>query len=178
MCVFVAYAMLQLLRTAVMAVLQVRRNGTNPNIPHIAQRLVNPKIGGIAFRRTGNVCHRLRQGNPPLRHPDKIDRLHGRNRHLQSVRICIAHILRCTDDNSPRNKFRVFPCINHFRQIIQSRIGVRAAHALDERGNRIIMVVPILIIIQRALLDALLRLLQGDVNRFVRLWLRCQHCQF
>lgn len=56
---------------------------------HRSGRLVNPKIGGIAFRRTGNVCHRLRQGNPPLRHPDKIDRLHGRNRHLQSVRICV-----------------------------------------------------------------------------------------
>ena len=178
MCVFVAYAMLQLLRTAVMAVLQMRWNGTNPNIAYITQRLVNPKIGGITFRRTGNVCHRLRQGNPPLRHPDKIDRLHGRNRYLQRMRVCIAHILRCTDDNPPRNKFRVFPCINHLRQIIQSRIGVRAAHALDERGNRIIMVVPILIIIQRALLDALLCLLQGDVNRFVRLWLRCQHCQF
>ena len=77
MCVFVAYAMLQFLRASVMAVLQVRRHRPNPNIAYIAQCLVNPQISRIAFRRTGNVCHRLRQRNPSLRHPDKIYRLHG-----------------------------------------------------------------------------------------------------
>ena len=178
MCVFVAYAMLQLLRTAVMAVLQMRWNGTNPNIPHIAQRLVNPKIGGIAFRRTGNVCHRLRQGHPPLRHPDKIDRLHGRNRHLQRVRICIAHILWCTDHNSSRYKLHIFSCIQHLCKIKDRCIRVWAAHALNKCRDNIVMVISFFVIIHHSFLDTFWRNIQSNMNLSIFASVRCQYTQF
>ena len=58
--------------------------------------------------------------------------------------------------DAPRDKARVFAGVDHFRQPVERRIGIAAAHGFDERGNGVVVRVAVAVIHDGFLLDALL----------------------
>ena len=59
--------------------------------------------------------------------------------YLNRLGICISNILRSQDHNPSCNKFHIFTCIQHLRQIINCSIRIGAAHTLDKCGNHVVI---------------------------------------
>ena len=154
--IFVSCPVPQLLSSLIMPVLQVYRNRHGPLVPDCVHGLKHSHAGRIALWRGCHIGHCLGQDDLGFR---KSDPLHGLGRihsHRQCLGICVSHILRCAYHNPSGNEFDILTRIEHPGQIIDSRIRVRAAHALDKCRNRIIMVIPVLIVPHHPFLDAFL----------------------
>ena len=167
----------QLLGTLVMAVLQMGRHRLRPPGAH---RLISGKdrlAGRIALRRCGHIGGGLGEDDLGLRHPDPLHRLGSGHRHADRLGIRVPHILGSTDHDPPGNELHILPGVEHPGQVIDRRVRIGAPHALDERGDRVIVVIAVLIIADRPLLDALLGHLQIDVDLPVSGTLRGQKAQ-
>ncbi len=100
--------------------------------------------------------------------PDPLKRLRRRRHDDQRLRIGQPDVLTGENEHPPQDKTRIFPGVQHFRHPIQRRVGIGAAHALDKRADRVVVLVAALVVAHRALLDALLGHGQIDQDRAVR----------
>ena len=74
---------------------------------------------------------------------------------MKRIRVRQPHIFNRHAHQPPRQEQRVLARRQHPRQIIQRRIGIRAAHRLVQGGNQIVMPVRRLVIKRHALLNRL-----------------------
>ncbi len=154
--IFITHPPSQLLCPFIMGVLQMHRNRKIPCFFHYFCSLSDRFHSRVAFRRASHICGRLGQNDLCLRHSYPF-RCQGRaDRHLQSCRIRISHILRCTDHNPPCNKSNAFTRIQHTGQIVNSRIRIRSPHAFYKCRYGIIMVITRFIIAHHPFLNTFL----------------------
>ena len=80
-----------------------------------------------------------------------LDGLRGGHRHEQRARIRVADVLGREHDHAPRDEARVLAALEHCGEVIDARVGIRAAHRLDERGDEVVVRVGGLVVEQRPL---------------------------
>ena len=148
----------------------MRRHRQRHPLLHVGQGRVHRHVGPVALRGRGHVNRRVRQRNARLGHPDKLHRLLRRHRHHQRLRIGHPHVLARADHDPPRDEPDILPGVKHLRQPVNRRVGVAPAHALDERADRVVMLVAVPVVYHRLALDALLghRHVQVNAPRLVR----------
>ena len=151
-----------------MGILQVRGHRQIPCFLDTTHGRVNGAHRCVAFRRAGYISHRIRQNDLGLRHAYPLHRQRCAHSHLKRLGIRISHILRGANHDTARNEGDTFTGIKHFCQIIDRSVRIRPPHAFDKGRNRIIMVVPGLIVFHHTLLDAFARHLQRYVDFSVR----------
>ena len=113
---------------------------------HLDQGIFQRHIGSIALGGGGQINGGFRQGNATFRHADLGHHLEAGIGQQEGVGIGEAHILRRTQAKAPGNEQRILSAINHAGKVIDGRIRVRPADALDKGGNDVIMHLPILVI--------------------------------
>src|ERR671919_1213868 len=84
----------------------------------------------------------------------------GRNGHLKSSRICIAHVLGREYDHSPGDEPRILARVEHSSQPVDGRVRIGTAHRLDERRDHVVMPVATFVVWEGAPLQGLLRSIQ------------------
>ena len=136
---------------------------------HVFERGVNGLVGAVALVRRGDVNGRLRDGNTRLRPADELrDLMRGLREH-ERHRVREAHVLGGADEDAARDEARVFAGVNHLRQPVERRVGVAAAHGLNERADGVVVRVAVAVIDDGLLLDALLRHFHRDADGAVGL---------
>ena len=122
--IFVALLTLEA-RAVGMDVLQLTRDGPRLPCPNVGDRGVDGHDNGVGLRRRGQQQHCLRQAELERAvHAGFHD--HGR------LRIGKADILTCRAQDAPARTDQVAG-LEQARQIMQRRVGIRAAQRLHER---------------------------------------------
>ena len=141
-------------------------------VAHFRQGGIDARFARVAFRRKGYIGGRLRQVDTAFGIPDDLRRFERGRRHQQCLRIGIAHVLRRVDEHSARDVFGVLSPIDHAGKPIQRRVGIRAAHGLDERGYDVVMHILVLVVRQCAMRRSAFHLrLRDDGRVLARAWL-------
>ena len=66
--------------------------------------------------------------------------------YYQGLRISVAYIFSRTDNDPARNKPYVLSTFQHTGQIVQSSVGITAAHTFNKSRNDIVMIITFFII--------------------------------
>ena len=164
--------------SAVMGILQIRRNRQAACLPYQFLCGKNRVDRGVALGCTGHIGGRLRQDDLCLREAYPLTGQRTGDRDRDRLRIRISHILRCADHDPARNKLGVLSCFQHARQIVDGRVGIRSPHTLDKGGDRVVVIVTALVIAGRPPLDAFLGDFQSDPHLPVRRGLCRQNAEF
>ena len=164
MCIFIAESMSQLLRAFVVLILKMCRNRHRPHIRYSLHRILDPHIGRIALRSRRDIGGRLGEDDLALRHSDPLHRLRRAHRDHKRIRIRISDILGSADHDPAGNKLHILTCIQHSGQVIDRRIRVRSTHALDECRDRIVVVIPVMIVANHPFLDTFRRDIDRDMD--------------
>ena len=162
--IFISDASSKLPSTFVMGITEIRWNRCGSRLSDNGKCFVHCQVGRIALWCARHISDGLCQHDPRLRHSKTLHCLGCADCHGQGVRICISHIFRCTDHNSPGNKCHIFPGVQHFCQIVDRCVRIRPPHTFDKCGNVIIMAVAIFIILDHALLDTFGSHIQRDMD--------------
>ncbi len=152
--IFIALSSAEPCRAPVMGVPEMAGHGKEPACFNVLHCRADGNVAGIALRSRGNVGRCLGKGDPPLRHADALNGLVCGNSSGEGPRVRIAHVLARRDHDPPGDKERVLSRSDHFCQPVYRCIGIASTHALDERGDRVIMLV--LVIDKGLFLDRLL----------------------
>ena len=143
---------------------QMIRHGQSLALAHVSQGFIDSHVCGVALRRRRHVDRRVSQRDPRLGHAHHLRGARGIHRHAEGIRIRQAHILAGADDDAPGDEADILSGIQHEGQPIERRIGVAAAHRLDEGRNRIVVPVARAIVANGLFLDALLGHRQRHVH--------------
>src|SRR5690349_15409863 len=149
--VLVADAAAQLLGAAVARVAQARRRPLGAAGAHLGHGGVDADVGGVRLGRAGQVDGRLGEVDAALGQADELPRPGGGNGHLQGLRVGVADVLGGEHDHAPGDELGVLAGRDHRRHVIEGRVGVGAAHALDEGGGRVVVAVAALVVQQLTL---------------------------
>ncbi len=108
----------------------------------------------------GGLC----QGVLGFGQPDPVERLGRRDGHRERPRIGVPDVLGRRDDQAPGDELGVLAGRDHRRQPVQRGVGVVAAQALDERGDRVVVTVAGAVVAEDPLLCGRLHVLEprGD----------------
>ena len=161
--ILVADSMSQLLMPSIMGILKMGRN-SRPGTLHTVHCCKNSIHRCITLRCTCHICSSLGKNDLGFRHSYPLNCLGCCCCHYQGLGICISNIFRSKDHHTSCNKFHIFTCIQHLRQIINCSIRIGAAHTLDKCRNNVIMVISILIIAHHTLLDTLRSHIQSNMD--------------
>ena len=116
-----------------MGVLQMRRNRHGTLTFHGIHCLEHGITRGIGFRCCCHIEDRLGKNDLGLRHTNALHRLCRADGHGKCLRIRVSHILCRADHDPAGNELDVLSGVKHACQVVNRRIRVRSAHALDER---------------------------------------------
>ena len=89
-----------------------------------------------------------------MRRLRQADELHGPghgDRDLDRLRVGVADVLGGEHDHPPGDELRILAARDHHGQAVDRGVGVRSAHALDERRRDVVVVVAPLVVEQRPL---------------------------
>jgi len=143
-------------------VAQVKRHRIHPGFGEIVLELTESALQGVRLRREREVHGRLGEGVVGLGHPDEVRGLLGRARDDERLRVRETHVLPREDHDAPRDEHRILTRVDHPHEPIQSGVGVGSADALDERRDRVVVLVARAVIEERAALQGLLDLVEPD----------------
>ena len=150
-----------------------------PRSLHVLRRAFQRYVARVRLRCAREVDRRLREVQARLRQPDVLDGLGGGDCDQQRARIRVADVLGREHDHSPRDEARVFAALEHRGEVVDARVGIGAAHRLDERRDEVVVRVGGLVVEERALacrivnvclrqrLAGGLRRLQGELDDVV-----------
>ena len=130
---------------------------------HRLQR-IKESHGRVALGRGGQVERGLGQVEAALRHPHVLKRLRRRYHHTQCVRVSEAHVLTGKDDHAAEDEARLLARVDHPRHPVERRVRVRAAQALDERADGVVVDIAFFVVEHGATLDGLLGDGAGDMD--------------
>ena len=103
-------------------------------------------LDGVRLRRQRQVDRRLGEREPALRQPDVLDRVGGGDGDRQRLRIGVPDVLGGEDDHAPRDEARVLAALQHRGQVVQRRVGIRAARGLDPGRDVVVVLVAALVV--------------------------------
>ena len=115
-------------------------------------------VGGVRFRRGGEIDHRLRDRELAFGMAEKVVGVLGGVGDDQRLRIGKPDILDRHAHDAAGQEQRILAGIEHAREIIQRGIGIGAAHRFMQRRDQIVMAVGRLVVDRRAALQDLLQL--------------------
>ena len=117
------------------------------------QARLHVRLGGadrldhrVRLGREGDVDHRLGEVDPRLGQADELDRLRGRDRRLQRGRVGHPDVLAGVHDQPPGDEPGVLARLEHPGQVVQRRVGVAAAHRLDEGADDVVVLVAVAVV--------------------------------
>ena len=126
--VLIAFAMSQALRAGIVCIAQVLWHRESAARTHIIQSGVDRSNHCVALVSCGDIKSSFGNGNARFGPADELGRLMSRIRENQSTRICQTDVLSGANDDSPRNKARVFTGFNHLCEPVKCGVGITAAH--------------------------------------------------
>ena len=92
-----------------------------------------------------------------------LDRVRGRDGDQQRLRVGVADVLGGEDDHPPGDEPRVLAALEHRREVVERRVGVRAARRLDPGRDVVVVLVAGLVVEDRLALHRVLGV--GDRDR-------------
>ena len=96
-------------------------------------------VARVRLRGEREVDRRLREVQARLGQPDMLDGLRRCDRNQERARIGVADVLGREHDHAPRDVPRVLAALEHRREVVDARIGIRPAHRLDERRDEVVV---------------------------------------
>jgi len=104
------------------------------------------KLTESTLQRVGLGCERqvhrrFGEREVPLRETDEVRGLLGGRRDHQGLWIGEADILTGEDDDAARDEHRILAGVDHPHEPVEGSVGIGAAHALDERADRVVVLV-------------------------------------
>ncbi len=141
---------------------EVLRHGQRFSVAHVIHGGIDAHVGGIALGGRSQVNGGVRQRDARLRHADHFRRARRVQRHAQGVGVCQPHVFRRGDDQPSPDEADVLPGFQHHPQPVQGGVRIRAAHGLDEGGNRVVMGISQAVVLDGLALDGFLR--YGEVH--------------
>jgi len=94
-----------------------------------------------------------------------MGRLLRRRRDDQRLGVRQPHVLAREDDDAPRDEHWVLARVDHPHQPVERRVGIAAAHALDERADGVVMLVAGAVVQEAAPLQRLAHVGERDLAR-------------
>ena len=134
-----------------MTIAQIAGNLADRALANLGQRREITRGSGVALRSQRDVRGSLGKVQSAFRIADDLGRLERGLRHQKSLRIGVAHVLGRADENAACDEFRILAAIDHAGKPVQGRIGIAAAHRLDERRDDVIVHVLVLVVWQTAM---------------------------
>ena len=131
---------------------------SEPRLLGRAHRGAEGFVGGVGFRRGGDIEHGLRDRELAFGRAQEIVGVLGGIGDHQRLRIGEADVLDGHAHHPPRHEQRVLAGIEHAREIIQRRVGIGAAHRLMQRRDQVVVAVGRLVVDRRAALQDVLQL--------------------
>ena len=110
-------------------------------------------VGGIALGGGGQVDRGFGQGDPALGHANLGHHLKAGVGQQQGVGIGQTHVFRGTQAQAAGNEEGILTSVNHPGQVIDGRVGIGPADALDKGRNDIVVHLAILVIDGHVFLD-------------------------
>ena len=101
---------------------------------------------GVAFGGAGHVGDCLGEDDLGFRHTHAFHCLSCCYCYAEGLWIGVSDVFGCQDHDAAGDEFDIFSGVEHFCQVVDSCIWVRASHALDEGGDDVVMVVSVFII--------------------------------
>ena len=141
---------------------EVLRHGQRFSVAHVIHGGIDAHVGGIALGGRSQVNGGVRQRDARLRHADHFRRARRVQRHAQGVGVCQPHVFRRGDDQPSPDEADVLPGFQHHPQPVQGGVRIRAAHGLDEGGNRVVMGISQAVVLDGLALDGFHR--NGEVH--------------
>ena len=116
------------------------------------------------FGRARQVRARLRQRVHALGHAHAAQRRVGGARDEQRARVGVAHVLAREDEHAARDEERVVARLEHAHHPVDRRVGIAAAHRLDERADDVVVLLAALVVEQRPVALGRRHRLERDVR--------------
>src|SRR5450759_3845326 len=168
MCVLVALAVAHRLHQAGRRVAQVHRNGFVAGFLDELARSAVRRQRGVRLRGQSQVERGFGEREHRFRHADEVGRLLRGHRDGERLGVGQPDVLGREDDEPASDEHHVLARLQHPCHPVDSRVGVAAADALDQRGDDVVVLVAGAVVQEVALLQRLLdvferdRLLAGD----------------
>ena len=140
--------------------------GRGPDALHVLRGREHRRVGRVRLRARGEVRRRLCQRDAALRQADEVDGVLRRDRDLQRLRVGVADVLGGEDHHATRDEERVFAGLEHAHQPVEGGVGIAAAHAFDEGGDDVVVLLARLVVAERTLLRGLFQ--ESEVERLRR----------
>ncbi len=125
---------------------QPPRHGRGAVLAHVALRRRQRPSGGVGLRRQRQVDGGLGERVARLRQPHVLDRGGRGGGERERRRVGVADVLGGEDHHPPHDEPRVLAALEHHREVVQRRVGVRAAGGLDPRGDVVVVAVALLVV--------------------------------
>ena len=160
-----------------MLILQLTRHRAATSCLHVCHGLIDGVVHRVGLGRLAHQHHRIGQRNPCLRHTYLQGGIHRRLNDGDDLRIGQAYVLVGTHQQSAASGRQVTR-LQQPRQIVQCRIGIRAAHRLLISRHDVVVIVALAVVAHGTALCQLLCRVQRHRNAAVGSGLPCHHAQF
>ena len=117
---------------------------------------------GVRLRREREVDGGLGEVQLRLRQADVLDGARSRHRHDEGVRIGEADVLGGEDHHAAGDEARILAGLEHRGEVVDRRIGIGAAHRLDEGGGEVVVLVAGPVVAERPLPCCVLDVRRGE----------------
>ena len=144
--VLVALTVAELLHESGGSVEDVGRRYERAGLAGQAHRPAVAAVDGDGLGRGGQVDDRLSDRELPLRRPQALVGVPGRQRHLEGGRVGHADILAGKSHQTARHVERVLAPAQHARQPVQSGVRIGAAHRLVQGRDEVVVLLAGLVV--------------------------------
>ena len=131
-------------------------------VADVAARLADRALDGVRLRRQRQVDRGLGERELALRQADVLDRVRGGDGDRQRLRVGVADVLGGEDDHPAGDEARVLAALEHGGEVVQRRVGVRAARGLDPGRDVVVVLVAALVVEDRLALHRVLGVGERD----------------
>ena len=118
-------------------------------VQRVARGLPGADVDRIALGCGRQVDDRLCERVVALGHADEVDRVLGRHRDHQGLRVGDADVLGGEPDQPARDVERVLAGLHHSGQPIEGRVGVAVPHRLVQGGDEVVVLLAVLVVEER-----------------------------
>ena len=138
-------------------------------LPDERQGVFQGHVRAVALGGGGQIDRRLGERDAAFGHADLRDHLEAGVRQQERVRIRQAHVLGGRQAQPAGDEEGILAAFDHPGQVVDGRVRVRPADALDEGRDDVVVHLPVLVVDGHVLLDALRdRLVVDDDGGAVR----------
>ena len=148
----------------------MERHRIDPRLGEIVLQFPEAALQRVRLRRKREIHGGLGERVIRLRHTDEMRGLLRRARDDERLRVGETHVLAGEDDDAAGDEHRILARVDHAHEPVERGVRVRAAHALDEGRDGVVVLIAGAVVEERAPLQRLLDLLQADRSLPVGSW--------